>query len=188
MRELRLKGVNFRGTLAALERREGASARSRVIEAVPGACGDALRTGEIVAGGWYPASWYATLLSTIDSVIGGGETYVRSLSRDAVKDDFQTLFRVISLVVSPDSALKNAVRVLGRYVEGGRTQVLEARPGYVHFRFDDFYGYTRLMWADFQGGTEGVLACMKLRDVTCEIVTGGNDGEHFFEIIHRWAP
>src|SRR5262245_60952272 len=64
--ERKLKGINFRGLTAALERRPGVDV-SRVLAAVAGPAGEALRAGEIVAGGWYPASYYDALLAAVEA-------------------------------------------------------------------------------------------------------------------------
>lgn len=173
--EARLKGVNFHGTLGALERRFGPAVRARVLARVAGEAGEGLRTGAVVTGGWYPASWYDALLSAIEAELPEESDVVRRLSYDAVQHDFKTLFRVVSLVASPAWALDGTTRILTRYVQGGRATMRASSEGLYHVRFDDFHGYTGRMWTDFVAGIEGVLDLMKVTRRPTEIVAGGGE-------------
>lgn len=173
--EARLKGVNFHGTLGALERRFGKEAVERVKQRTRGDGGDALRTGAIVTGGWYPAHYYDALLEAIELEFPAVRGIVHDLSYEAVTNDFQTLFKVVSLVARPEWALQGASRVMTRYVEGGHVEVREAREGLVHFQFSDFHGYTRRMWEDFVAGLEAVIDMMRVRRLPTKIVSGGTE-------------
>lgn len=184
--ERKLKGVNFHGTLRALERKFGADTLARVKARIAGDAGQALRTGAIVTGGWYPASWYDAVLLAIEQELDGERGICRELARLAVTEDFATLFKVISLIVSPNSALVNATRVAGRYIDGGKITVLDAREGQIHFRFEEFNGYTRRMWEDFVGGIEAVVDMMKVHRLPTRILSGGDDGSATLELIVRY--
>lgn len=184
--ERRLKGINFVGTLKALERNKGAEVRARVEAHVPGEAGEALRTGSVVANGWYPASWYAALLASIVDVTREGERFVASLSRDAVRADFETLFKIVRLFLSPKVALAQSLRVSRRYVDGGEIEVVAASESHMHYRMSEYHGYTRLMWRDFVGGIEGVLESMGCQDLEARILAGGRDGDHHLELELRW--
>lgn len=186
MTERRLKGINFVGTLKALERAKGIEARRAVETDLRGEAGEALRTGAVVANGWYPASWYAALLASIVHVTGEGEGLVASLSRDAVRADFQTLFKIVRLFISPQFALEQSLRVSRRYIDGGEIEVVDVSPTHVHYRMREYHGYTRLMWRDFIGGIEGVLETMGCRELTSQILAGGGDGQHHLELQLRW--
>lgn len=184
--EARLKGVNFHGTLGALERRYGKDAVERVKQRMGGEGGESLRLGGIVSGGWYPASHYDALLRAIEEEFPTVRGLVHDLSYEAVTRDFQTLFRVVSLVASPEWALTGASRVMTRYVEGGQAIVKESREGHVHFRFEGFGGYTERMWEDFTAGLEAVLDLMRVRRMPTKVIDGGGDGP-FYEIIIRYS-
>lgn len=187
MLERKLKGVNFHGTLRALERRHGEGVARRVREHIEGDAGPALRDGAIVSGGWYPASWYDALLASIERELPGERSICRDLAHAAVQDDFATIFRVISLFVSPESALVNATRVTSRYVDGGTIRVVEAREGEVRFRFEEFHGYTRRMWADFVGGMEAIVDLMRVERRPTQVIAGGQDGDATFEVVIRYT-
>lgn len=185
MTERRLKGVNFHGTLRALERRAGAETVERVRARMEGEGGEAMRTGAIVTGGWYPASWYDALLVAIEVELPDQRTIVRDLARAAVTDDFATLFKVISLVASPQMAVANTTRVLQRYVDGGTARLIESREGFLHYAFEGFDGYTARMWDDFVGGMEAVLDLMRVERQQTRVVAAG-DGPRC-EVILRYT-
>lgn len=184
--EARLKGVNFHGTLGALERRFGKDVVERVKARARGDGGDALRTGAIVTGGWYPAHYYDALLEAIELELPSERGLAHDLSYDAVTNDFQTLFRFVSVVAKPEWALQGATRVMTRYIEGGRVDVRETREGMVHLAFSEFHGYTKRMWEDWVAGLEAVIDMMRVRRLPTKIVSGGGDSSAC-EIIIRYT-
>ncbi|RLB48513.1 MAG: hypothetical protein DRJ42_23040 [Deltaproteobacteria bacterium] len=184
--ELKLKGINFNGTLGAFAEHYGDEARASLLASLEGEIGEALRGGMIIASGWYPASWYGALLAAIVDQVGGGDDTARTLAREAVKADFQTLFKVVRLFLSPEKAAQQAMRVSKRYVDGGVIEVVSQEHGEVQYRFREYHGYTRLMWRDFIGGIEGVLENMGAEDLRNRIITGGNDGNDHLDVAFRW--
>ncbi len=182
----RLKGINFFGTLDAFEREYGRVARDALLEELSEPLRGAMTHGEVVASGWYPAAWYDALLQGIVARTGGDVDLARRLSREAVHNDFRTLFRVVRLFMTPARALQQSVRVASRYIDGGEIEVLEAQDQAVRYRFREYRGYTRLMWWDFIGGIEGVLTSLGCEDITARVLAGGNDGDHHLELQLRW--
>lgn len=184
--ERKLKGTNFTGTLAALERLHGRATREAVERRVPGDAGECLRTGALLPSGWYPASWYDALLSTIADTAGATPSRVRDIAREAVRADFQTLFRVVRIFLSPQRALQQSLRVSRRYIDGGDIEIVEAERGIVHYRFREYHGYTGLMWQDFMGGVEAVLELAGAEELTSRVISGGEDGDSELEVVFRW--
>ncbi|MEI8259642.1 MAG: hypothetical protein WCJ30_28585, partial [Deltaproteobacteria bacterium] len=131
---MRLKGTNFRGALGALERLAGKPAVESALAGIDGPGAEPLRNGEVVAGGWYPAAWYRSLLEAIEKTSGRGPGFIREISNEAVRHDLATIFKVLSFFVSPERALDNATKIMSRYYDGGRVSVSEARHGLVRFR------------------------------------------------------
>lgn len=177
--ELQLKGINFRGVILAIEREHGKPRSEAVLRRIPGRAGESLRNGEVVAGGWYPASHYDALLESAEKE----GLDVRKLATAAIVHDFSTLFRLFSFLISPEFALKNTVKVLNRYVQGGKVVVVDARQGRVHFRFEEFFGYTPRMWEDFLGGLEAIFQLMKVRGPQMRVLRGGKQGDAHFEVV-----
>ncbi len=176
---VRSKGTNIRGTLQSIERTRGVEARERVIANTHGELGDALRHGGILAGAWYPIAWHDAFLRAVEEAFPLEPRVIRTLSRDAVKSDFSTLFKLLKLVATPAFALTNATRVMSRYYDGGgRISVLEARDGYIHYRFDGYVGFTPRIWEDVVGGMEGVLEMLDVLPPG----EAGNTSRHPFEV------
>lgn len=182
---VRAKGVNFRGVTQQLERRGGKALLDRVLARIPDEAGEALRTGAVVTGGWYPAHWYDALLAAVEAEYPEDRTAIRALTREAVTEDFRTLFKILSLVVSPNAALRNAVKVMARYWDGGRVELVEAHEGFVHFRFDDYVGFTPRIWDDVVGGIEAVIDMMGV--VRAPIETRNASADHRrLEVLLRY--
>ena len=184
--ERKLKGINFLGTLKTLGKQHGPEVQKRVEARLPGELGETFRHGALLASGWYPASWYGQLLDAIVAETRGDASSVRMLSREAVAADFKTLFKVVRLFMTPQSALKQSMRVSRRYIDGGDIEVVDAGDGHIHYRFRDYHGYSRLMWWDFIGGIEGVLTNLGAEDMTARIIEGGDDGDPTLGVMLRW--
>lgn len=184
--ERNLKGINFIGTLSALERDYGRDVRERVEKSLGGEVGETVRLGGLVASGWYPASWYGALLATIVRETRGDERTIRQLSNSAVTADMKTLFKIVRLFLSPERALQQSMRISSRYIDGGEIEVVQAGAGHIHYRFREYHGYDRLLWWDFIGGIEAVLENIGAKDLTVKIVAGGGDGDHHLEVVFRW--
>lgn len=185
MASVRLKGTSFHGVLDAVERRFGRRERERAIALVAEPTRSMLQTGELLTGGWYDAAHYDALLAGLEAAFPHQPLLLRKLSHEAITNDFSTLFRFVRLVLSPESALANALKVTSRYVEGGSVRVLSSTEGQMHFRFDDYGGFTRRMWDDFLGGMEAVLDLMKVQRLPSKVLEGG-DGPTF-EVILRYS-
>ena len=184
--ERKLKGINFIGTLDAFTREYGVDRRARLVESLDGELGEAVRLGTILASAWFPASWYAALLTAIVDEVGGGTRTVHRLAKEAVAADFRTLFKIVRLFLTPQKALQQSMRVSSRYIDGGKIEVVEARDGLYHARLSEYYGYSRLMWWDFVGGVEAVLEGIGAENLTPKILSGGADGDHHLEFVMRW--
>jgi len=186
--ETRMKGVSFLGVLGALERKHGASVAGAVRASIEGPFGEALRHNEILAGGWYRVGWYDQLLAAIERAMPGEKTVLRDLSHAAVTQDFQTLFRVVRLIGQPGWFLTTATKVMSRYIEGGKVEVLDRHEGEIRLRFDGFAGYGRRTWEDLRGGMEAIADLLQMKNVRTRFVAGGGDGNDFCEFLVRYDP
>ncbi len=160
MGDVRSRGTNIQGVLASVGRVHGDAARQQVLAAIGGEAGESVRLGAVVSGGWYPIAWHDATLLAIEEVFPSRRFAVRELTYDSVKYDFQTVFKVISLVASPNFALTNATKIMARYFDGGRVSVVEARDDMLHMRFEDYFGFTSRVWDDVHGGLEAIIDLM----------------------------
>jgi hypothetical protein len=78
--------------------------------------------------------------------------------------------------VSPNAALKNGLKAMARYWEGGRIELVEAHEGYAHYLFDDYVGFTPRIWDDVYGGIEAVMDMMEI--VRAPIETRAPSADH----------
>lgn len=168
---VRARGVSFRSLLVQLERRGGRPLVERVLTGIGGEVEHALRTGAVVANAWYPVDWYDALLASAERE----GVSARVLVHEGVAHDFRTIFKVVSLVVSPSAALANAVKVMARYWDGGRVVVREAREGLVRLGFEEYVGFTPRAWEGVAGGIEAVLALLGAQQMAVDVrpATGG---------------
>lgn len=181
---MRAKGVNFRGVIDALTRRGGPELRDRVIARVPGEAGEALRTGAVVSGGWYPTEWYDALLTSVEAEYPTERFAIRTLTREAVTHDLRTIFKILSFAVSPEYALTNATKIMARYWDSGRVTVRDAREGRVHFVFENYEGFTPRIWEDILGGMEAVVDMMGVPREPFETRRGATTST--FEVVARY--
>lgn len=183
--DVRSKGTNFQGLLTTLERLRGRESVERVLAAVRGEAGDALRHGAVVSGGWYPVAWHDALLLAVEESFPSERLVVRDLTRAAVAHDFKTLFKIVSLVATPEFSMTNATKVMARYYDGGKVTVVEAREGLVHFRFDDYQGFTRRIWDDVHGGLEAVVDLLGVQRMPFDVRGGTASRAEFFVHFKR---
>ncbi len=157
--------------------------RERVVQGIEGEAGEAVRTGALVSSGWYPVAWHDATLAAVEAALPNERDVIRRLTYDSVRHDFQTIFKIVSLVASPAFALSTSAKVMARYYDGGRVGIPEAREGFVRFLFDDYHGFTRRLWEDVHGGLESIVDLMGVERLPFEIIT--MSGPHA-ELIVRY--
>lgn len=174
-RELEVKGIAFTGALRAFERQRPDAAHA-LERAVTGPLADALREG-FLASRWYPVRLYSQLLQAMLDASGQGVDALRVISRQAVADDFRTLFRLARVLFAPQTVATYAMRFNQRYYTGGEIAALATDDTSVRFRFAGYRGFDRRTWTDLVGGCEGVLVGVGCADVTSRVHTGGGDAD-----------
>lgn len=164
--EASAKGSNFLGLLSALERGDPG-----VTELVLAQLSDELRSslkfGQLLAMGWYPASWYAELHRAIDQVTQGGPVLARALGRTATLTDFNGLHRFLASVLTVETVFGQAPRLMALYWKGGTIEWLELARGRGSLRFTHWVGFTRLIWEDLMGSMEGILEFCGAKQIRC---------------------
>jgi hypothetical protein len=185
-RELRLKGQAFKGIFWALQQRHGVAVYEQVVGGLPDEFRNAVRYGELVAGGWYPIAWYREMYESIGRVVGRSPEVPRELSRIAVKQDLNAVYRFVLSFVSPDLMLANWQRVWSLYCDGGRLVVQQPSNREMHLEFTGCFGHDRIIWQDVTGGIEAILEVCKGKDPKVKLVTCGPPSEGTATVHCAW--
>jgi hypothetical protein len=181
--ELRCKGNNFKGALAAVERLEGERTVARVLEACPPALGARLRT--IGSGGWYPIADYRELHKAINVVLPRPGVS-RAVAREATRHDFRGVYRMFMAVFKPETVMKHVMRLWGLYFDGGKVTITPLAPGTIEVLWSDCVGFDHNVFEDAIGGSEAVLEAAGARDLGSEILAGGGNGDSRALVKMHW--
>src|SRR5690242_18501940 len=113
--ELQVKGLAFRGVIAAAQRLLGDAVADKMLPYLPDELARAIRLNAILTGGWYPIAHYRALHAALGRVSGRGPELSRTLGHDATVDDFRGIYRVLAFVLSPEFLIRRAPGLWGRY-------------------------------------------------------------------------
>ncbi len=184
-REVKLKGQAFRGLCGALRQRHGDAVHERVLAAMPGEAGQALRYGSIVAGGWYPIAWYRELHAAIQQTLGKDPETPRQLSRLATKNDINGVYRFVLSFLSPGALLSQWPRIWGLYCDGGKITTTPQEAG-VQLEFSGCIGHDRLIWLDLSGGIEAMLEACHGKASRVKLTEHGEPHEGTARMLCSW--
>jgi len=151
------KGTNFVGTLRSLEQLRGRAVHDEVVAALEGPFGEALRHGQVLPVGWYPAPWFVQLQRTIQHVTGEGLPLTRELARASCERDFTGLHRVLVRLLSPQTVAGQTHRIMQLYWRGGDVAVVESTSDRVLLRFDGWKGFDLVVWEDLAASMEAII-------------------------------
>ena len=180
------KGANFTGILRALEKRLGSEAHARVMAQLPADVAGALNHGQILTVGWYPVTWYAELHAAIDRALGRGTTLARALGHDATLLDFSTVHRLLAAMLSAETVFGQTHRIMSLYWKGGTVERLALSRGHARVRFENWFGFSALVWEDIIGSTAGILTFCGARNIRCRPNVALDDA-HTLELDVRWG-
>lgn len=181
-----IKGISFRSFLDALRSLRGPEVVERVMDALPAEVRDALRFGKVVSGGWYPLGWYRELHAATMQVTEGGLEVIHDVSRLATRNDFKGVYRVIALVLSPESLMAVSSRAFSSYFNAATFEMLETRKGFARARITA-PGFNRAMWTDVMAGCEGVLEAAGAKGASVTAGSGGGERDEVTEVNARWT-
>lgn len=184
--EARTKGTNFRAFTGSLARLHGDDAVTQTLAACPAELREALRSGSIIASGWYPIAWYRDLYQAARSALSAGIELPRALGREATTHDFNSLFRLIVKALSVETAIGQAHRLITLYYQGGKAETLSIKPGVGRLRFSGWVGFDRNIWEDLASSGEALTALVGGKNVRRYIVAGGKDGDEELDLEVRW--
>ena len=185
-KEARTKGLNFRAFTASLTRLHGEAAVKATLDAAPAEVRDAIRSGHIIASGWYPVAWYRGLYQGAQKALNLGIELPRAIGRDSTLSDFNSVFRVIVKVMSVETAVGQAHRFITLYYEGGKAETLAKRAGMVRIRFSGWVGFDRNVWEDLASSAEALTSVCGGKNVRRYLLAGGRDGSDDLDLEVRW--
>lgn len=180
-----VRGLAFRGILAATERLHGKDGLAKLTAALPKELEKSLHYSAIVTSGWYPIEGYQALLAAVSRALGGTPA-VREVGRDAALQDFRGIYKVLTFVLSPQFVIKRSPGLFNRYYDTGKLEIPEARAGWCKARFTGCAKFDPNMWEDAVAGAAGVLEACGGKDIEVAFLEGGGDKDHL-TITASWS-
>lgn len=184
---VKAKGINFRTMLKMLERQRGPNSVAATLALLPADVRDALETGALVTGGWYPVAWYRELHIAMQKACNAGPELGRKLGRDSLIEDFNSVFKLVFKLLSPETLFAQAPRLVAMYWQGGTAEHLQVVPGRGSVRLRGWEGFDHNIWQDIIGGCEGLLLVRGAKTVASHIISGGGDNDSHLEAEFRWS-
>lgn len=185
--ETQVKGVNLTSLLRSLKTLRGAEATQRCVAACPPDLRNAVLYGRVVSSGWYPVAWMRQLHGAVASTLGTGMAFAMELSIFGAKEDLKNVYAMGSIFFSPQTLLKQSVRLMRFFFRVGTAEVIRAEKGSAKIRFHGFVGFDRLCWADLRGGAVAALECVGVDNIVHTINSGGSDGDGEMVISATWT-
>lgn len=180
------KGVAVRGILAAIERRCPPGTRRKMLALLPPQVAPAVEHDGFISAGWYPLAHYRAIFEAAMRATGRGTDLVHELSRDATRDDFRGVYRLLAAVLSPEFFLRRAPGLFNRYYDTGALAVPAARHGYVEARWTGCRDFDRVLWVDVLAGALGILEACGAKEAGFRVVRGGGDGDDECDAVGEW--
>jgi hypothetical protein len=97
------------------------------------------------------------LYTTAHSVLNATPDFAFSVGREGTLQDFRGIYRLLRFVLEPQSVMKRAPAVFGRYRRPGRLVIEAAERGFARAHFEDCVGYDTFLWHEIAGGSVAVL-------------------------------
>ena len=181
-----VKGVAFRTVLWSVEQLSGAHQVTAVLARLSPPAREALRYGEVVAGGWYPVEWYAELLNAIAFTSHGGIDVIRSIAAIAIDHDITGVYRFLVEQLNPVTVTTIFGKLFPRYYSTGSIRVVSETRKHFRFHVNGCVGFTELMWQEIYASGKHLLLKSGAKNVHHHIVEGGKDGDQHLVIDARW--
>ena len=184
--EPRIKGTAIRGILKAAERLCPPGTLQKVVALLPAQIAPAVEHGGFISAGWYPLAHCRTIFGAVMQATGRDVELVRELSREATRDDFRGVYRLLTFVLSPEFLMRRSPGIFSRYYDTGSLTVPVARHGYVEAHYRGCVGFDRVLWADIIAGSATVVEVCGAKDLRFQIVRGGGDGDEECDVVGEW--
>jgi hypothetical protein len=182
-----VKGVALRNFPEVLAGLRGPEAWKRTLQAVENDLRAAFAGGGIVAGGWYPLSWYRDLHAVARRVTGSTAGLAWQIGRESTRRDLAGVYRAFLRVLSPGFVLSISTRLFGQYYRPGVMRLEESRPGFGRVTFARCYGFSMDVWSDVFGGCEVTMEIAGAKGLRVRPESGGRDGDTEATLVAWWS-
>lgn len=180
-----IKGTAIVGALRAIDRICPPGTRDKMLAILPDQIVPAIEHGGFLVAGWYPLAHLRSIFGAAMQATGRDVELVRELSREATKDDFRGIYRLLTFVLSPEFIMRRGPSVFSRYYDTGTLSVT-ARAGYAEARYRGCVGFDRVLWEDANAGAGAVLEVCGAKELRYKIVRGGGDGDEECDAVAEW--
>jgi hypothetical protein len=169
----KIKGFGLRGLLKFAK--EKGVAPGDIVRKLP----EAIRpifAEPIMHGDFYPYEAFGALLEVVDAELGKGDgAFVREFGQFAARQDVGGIFRIVSFITSPETAVKRAGVFWSRYCDTGKLVTEEARAGAFRVAMENFPGIHPLHCRLLEGWIVGLGEVWGVKEIRSEQI----------ECVHR---
>ena len=171
-----IKGMAILGLFRIVKDLAGKDRIAELIAGLP-ATDRPLYDRSILAGEWYPYAAYASLLAAVTRSLGGGRTeFTGSLGRSAAELDVGSIFKIVSVILSPKRALQAAGMLWSRYCDTGRFVMTRIDDESGEGHIEDFPGISADHERLLTGWIEGIGLAAGGRDPRVDLVASVHAG------------
>ncbi len=184
-RDPQVKGTALRGLIAAIDRVCPPGTRKEVVRLLPDQMAPAVEHDSFLAAGWYPLAHMRSLFGAVMQATGRDLDVVRDLSRDATRQDFRGIYRLLTFVLSPEFLMRRGPGLFARYYDTGSLEVV-ARAGYCEGHYRGCVGFDHVLWEDIIAGSSAILEACGGKDIQVTRLRGGGDGDEELDVTAQW--
>lgn len=181
-----VKGLALLNGMRTIRAVCGEPVAATVLDMLPAELGDSLRYGRVVASSWYPVSYQRTLLRTVCDATGSGLPLARRLGVVSLNADLRGPYRAFAVLIGPQRTLGVSTRFFGRYYDRGTAEIIEARKGFAHVRWNGCGGFGAHVFANIVGACESLLVGVGAKEVRVHVLSGGGEIDDGVEVQGHW--
>ena len=183
----RMKGMAILGLFRIVKDSAGKDRIAELIAALP-AADRPLYERPILAGEWYPYAAYANLLAAVTGSLGDGRAeFAASVGHAAAEMDVGSVFKIVSVILSPRRALQAAGMLWSRYCDTGRFVMTRIDDESGEGHIEGFPGISREHERLLTGWIAGIGQAAGAREPQVTLVASVHGGASVSGYQMRWA-
>jgi hypothetical protein len=138
---------------------------------------------------WYPLDYYIHWCEAVLQEVfhGDEQAHLEQLIYPAIEAQFNLVYRAFLLFSSPESVLRQMVRITGAYFRGVTVGVEMLGPGRALLTFAGFQKRDRIIEISIRGWWEKVLETARVKNAAFEIQTSVGEGKGYGQYVIRWG-